>query len=388
MKKLIVLLVVLLPVGVMAQEGDSKPEGSQESVASLEVLTSTPAGDLREVLLGLSKFSGLEYPPGPGLDPPQLPKRRPSKRAEESSRPRSEGSMVGYIDNAIVGSEVRVRFDAAFNDKSPDLAEFFYGKCGCYRTLGGIPGAPYDPNAPGPPPGATTPVIPKTLNFQQLYFNLEYAPHPRFSAFVEVPFRWLQAQGLVVGAPGSFPNQGGISDVRAGFKFAVLASYNHYLTFQLKSYFPTGDASQGLGTNHYSIEPVVLYYQRIGERTAIESQVGDWHPIGGSAGVPTTSSQKFAGDVFFYGVGPSYDLYRGEQVRFSPVVELFGWHIVSGLETAGPTDASGMNIVNIKLGARTSVGVHNSFYAGYGRALTTGLWWYKNILRLEYRYAF
>ena len=44
--------------------------------------------------------------------------------------------MVGYIDNAIVvSSEVRIRFDAAFNDQFPDRAEFIYGKCGCYRIL-------------------------------------------------------------------------------------------------------------------------------------------------------------------------------------------------------------------------------------------------------------
>src|SRR6476469_587599 len=43
------------------------------------------------------------------------------------------GSMVGYIEDPSVASQVRVRFDAGFNMTSPDRAEFFYGKCGCYR---------------------------------------------------------------------------------------------------------------------------------------------------------------------------------------------------------------------------------------------------------------
>ena len=39
--------------------------------------------------------------------------------------------MVGYVDDAIVGSQVRIRFDAGFKDNAPDRAEFFYPQCGC-----------------------------------------------------------------------------------------------------------------------------------------------------------------------------------------------------------------------------------------------------------------
>jgi len=383
MNRLILFLLVLVPTAVLAQQPDSNVNQDE---AGPRLSGSVLTKELKIVSVRLAVYSSLALPASPAPSP-QKAKPESTKRARETARPRTEGSMVGYIDNGIVGSQVRIRFDAGFNNSTPDLAEFFYAKCGCYRGLATAAPAAFDPNSPGPPPGSAV-VIPKTLNFQQFYLNLEYAPHSRFSLFAEVPFRWIQAQGLVAGAPNSFPNQGGISDVRAGFKLALFASADHYLTFQLKSDFPSGDALRGLGTNHYSLEPVLLYYQRIGQRTAIESQVGGWHPIGGSAGVPTAGSNKFAGDVFFYGVGPSYQLYRGEQVRFTPVVELFGWHIVSGLVTSKPSDASGMNIVNLKLGARTAFGVHNSIYAGYGRALTSGLFWYKNILRVEYRYSF
>jgi hypothetical protein len=47
----------------------------------------------------------------------------------------------------------------------------------------------------------------------------------------------------------------------------------------------------------------------------------------------------------------------------------------------------GTNIVNLKVGARTAIGDHNSFYLGYGQALSHELW-YKHIVRLEYRYTF
>ncbi len=178
----------------------------------------------------------------------------------------------------------------------------------------------------------------------------------------------------------------------AGFKFAAVASESTYLTFQFRAYFPSGDASKGLGTNHYSIEPKLLLYHRFSDRLKLEGEVGDWHPIGGSAGVPVTNSEGFAGDVFRYGIGPSFKLYSGERVTFSPVLELVGWTVLSGLQTeptaSGPAkDASGTNIVNIKIGARTNIGRHNSFYIGYGHAITSAVW-YEQIVRAEYRYVF
>jgi len=315
---------------------------------------------------------------------------RKAQPSEQTSKPKPEipGSMVGYIDNPIVQSEVRIRFDDAFEDRFPDRAEFFYAKCACYRMLSG---PAQDLNAPGPGPG-----VPTALNYQQLYMNAEYSPQRRFSAFVEVPIRWLQPQGFqsIPPFPG-FANQSGISDVTAGIKYAAVVSEGTYLTLQFKSYFPSGDASKGLGTNHYSVEPSILAYHRFTDRWTLEGQVGDWHPIGGSAGVPTAGSEGFAGDIFFYGLGPSYKLYRGNNFTITPVVELFGWHVINGFQTQpivdgvveGDKEVGGMNIVNLKAGIRTGIGLHDSFYVGFGQALTRDDW-YKHIVRLEYRHTF
>jgi Putative MetA-pathway of phenol degradation len=314
---------------------------------------------------------------------PQKPRPKP-----EVERPPAEGSMVGYIDNAIVGNEVRIRFDAGFDDNRPDRAEFFYAQCGCNLAVA--------PNAPGPKPGLVT-----HLNFQQLYMRAEYAPVQRLSFYADVPIRWVQPQTFVPASlpPGStgFGNQSGISDVWAGFKFAALSSSDHYLTFQFSAGFPSGDSSKGLGTNHYSIQPELLYYQRITDRWSFEGQIGDTHPIGSSSapsGSPTGPVEDFAGDVFVYGLGPSYQLYKGENVRITPVLELVGWRLLSGLETNGNlipnypiVSSDGINIVNLKAGFRTSVGNHNSIYIGYGQALTHEMW-YKHIVRIEYRYTF
>jgi hypothetical protein len=313
-------------------------------------------------------------------------------------------SMVGYIENAIIGSQIRIRSDAAFHMNFPDRAEFFYAR---YSGLNNG----HD-NSLNNGPGPQSVVV--DLNFQQLYLRAEYAPIERFSFFAEVPVRWIQPQHTVANATSPCTNcaninSAGLSDIVAGFKLAAIASSNQYLTFQFQAHFPSGNASTGLGTNHYSVEPDLLYYRRLSDRVALEAQAGDSHPIGGSfcpqpcvadlPGAPPFAAGGFAGDVFFYGVGPSYVLYQGEHVRIAPVIELVGWRVLGGLQTIcvpsvldcanqqQGASADGTNIVNLKVGARTSIGSHNSFYVGFGHVVTHSLW-YQEVVRAEYRYSF
>lgn len=396
MKRVVLVLLILLPLSLTAQEGNP-PVKSQSATAAAQVKLST-TGD--EAAPGQTDSSaGLAS--ASDTNAPQQPKAAPSQSTPppRESKQKIPGSMVGYIDDPIVGTQIRIRFDDAFEDQFPDRSEFFYAKCSCYTHLN-LPVLPstlqlaYDPNAPGPGLG-----VPNSINFQQLFMNVEYSPHHRFSAFVEIPIRWLQPQGFQPLPPASlgflpFSSESGLGDVTAGLKFAAVASEGTYVTFQLKGYFPSGDASKGLGTNHYSVEPSLLLYQQLSHRFILEGQLGDWHPIGGSAGVPITNNEGFAGDVFFYGIGPSYKLYQGHHIGLVPVVELFGWHVLSGFETqpGGPVDGaasevSGMNIVNLKVGVRTNIGFHSSVYVGFGQALTHDDW-YKHIVRLEYRYSF
>lgn len=385
MKQVLLVLMVLLPLVVTAQEKNPRLIKDLSGAAVSGQGNASAVGD--EAASGQSDPS-TDF--GSSANAPQQPSAKP----RESTKPRGEpepkipGSMVGYIDNPIPQSQIRIRFDDAFEDRFPDRSEFFYAKCGCYHSIVPPSSAAFDPNAPGPASG-----IPNAINFQQLYLNAEFSPHRRFSAFVEVPVRWLQPQGFQLGTP--FSNQSGLGDVQAGFKLAAIASEGTYITFQFRGYFPSGDAARGLGTNHYSVEPSLLLYHKLSDRFTLEGGIGDWHPIGGSAGVPTATSEGFAGDVFFYGIGPSYRLYRGNHFGLTPVVELVGWHVLSGFQTElknanvdqVAAEVGGMNIVNLKAGLRISIGFHNSVYLGFGQALTQDDW-YKHIIRLEYRYSF
>jgi hypothetical protein len=376
MTKAVLSLLLLSTLVTQAQQTNLLPRSRPQSDLLIAVLA--PANDTSEPA-GANGHSAK--PAYPEAKPPADSKKKapPKKDTDEIKRPTIESSMVGYIENAIVGSEVRIRFDAAFNDAFPDRAEFIYAKCGCYRNPGGG-----DPYAPGPGPG-----VPKYVNFQTLSFMGEYALHSRLSGFLQIPIRWLQPEGVIPppNVTQAFPSSSGIGDVEAGMKFAVRASPNGYVTAQLKGYFPSGDPRRGLGTNHYSLEPSLLYYRKFSERFELEGELGGWLPVGGSAGVPTSSPSGFAGNIFFYGIGPSYRVIDGERFKLSPVIELVGWNVTGGDQTGTPTDASGTNIVNLKIGTRMSFLSKNSIYVGYGRALTSADW-YDDIVRVEYRHAF
>jgi len=365
----LIILLMLVPAAASPQDGDRSER--QLRTEDLRAAVQSPPAAAEDAVpvndRDVEAASAFQVrPPLPPINPPV--------------RRRRSASMVGYIEEAVVSSKVRVRFDTARHDFEPDRAEFFYAKCGCYRDLDSSSPA-FDPNAPGPRPGAAD-----DINFQQLYVLGEYAVSEHFSAFGELPTRWLQPQSFTAGTGGSFPNQRGIGDLRFGVKAALISEPEQTFTVRAQFFSPTGDAGRGLGTDHWSFEPAVLYYQEVSDRVVVESQLGLWLPFGGSAGVPTSGSDKFSGNVLFYGIGPSVEVYRGNGVRFAPIVELVGWRVLSGFQSVAE-DATGTNIFNIKIGARTTLDSGHSFYIGYGHALTDAAW-YKDIVRFEYRYSF
>jgi hypothetical protein len=364
-KKFFVWLVVLVSMGSLAraQQIDA-PQPAGNSFTNERA-----AAELAMPPMGWASAWTLSAPNG---------QQAPKKAKTESGPPKPikprpiDPSMVGYIDDGAVGNEVRIRFDAGFNDPRPDRAEYFY--------------------AGSTSPAASTTAVQRTLNFQQLYMSGEYAPFKTLSAFVMVPFRWIEP--LFISASGKSPNLlsgGGVSDVQAGVKYAALNTEQTHVTLQVKADFPSGNGAKGFGTNHYSVEPMVLLYQKLSDRAALEGEAGDTHPIGGTyfrdpAGIPL----KWSADVAMYGLGPSYRLIDRDRYSFAPVLELVAWHVFGGLQTGENNvvqSAAGINVFNAKLGGRLSFAHGRSIYAGYGRAITSDIW-YRNLFRVEYRKAF
>ena len=169
-------------------------------------------------------------------------------------------SAVGYIDDAIPMNTIRLRFDDAFHNNRPSRAEYFYAKGG--------------PNGPG------FEDFVGTINYQELTLYLEAKLNDNFSVFINGGQRWIEPQLDV--------NTEGFGDMDAGFKWAFYRDDSTLLTFQFRTYAPTGDAADGLGTRHVSLEPALLWNHRVNEQWTMEGEFRYWTPVGGT---------DFAGDV-------------------------------------------------------------------------------------------
>ena len=197
-------------------------------------------------------------------------------------------AVGGYVDSAIVQSRFRFRFDAGYDNPVPDRAEFFYGEDG----PGGLAAEP-------------------RVDHQELSMYLEHLIAERWSLFVEMPFRLLN--------PEVNPNTAGLSDVNAGFRYAIWDCPDEFLTLQFRVYAPSGDADRGLGTGHASLEPGLLYQGRYTDRLSILGEFKGWFPLGDSV----DDDRPMAGEVLRYGLGAAYDL-RGYSDNLTAVTEVVG----------------------------------------------------------------
>jgi hypothetical protein len=290
-----------------------------------------------------------------------------------------------YIDDARIRTIARFRFDAGFNNVFPDRAEFFYAQCGCFGN-----------GAPGP--GDATHLASK-VDFQEFWAYFENAFSDRFSAFIDTPYRMVnfQLDPATAAANGNaqvIPDGSGFSDLQFGLKYALIANPYRYDTLQMRIYTPTGDASRGLGTHHFTIEPAYLAYRQITDRLRFNGEFRVWVPLSDSQAVLNGETKNFAGTVLRYGGGLTYDLTQSCDCcdrRLSAVGEIVGWSVLSGLKFnpspgLGFQNASGDTIVNAKFGLRYRW-CNQSVYAGYGVALTSESW-YTDIVRAEYSYRF
>lgn len=280
-----------------------------------------------------------------------------------------------YIDLAAPVNQFRQRFDDAFNNNFPDRGEYFYAKCGCYGPPAKGPGNPGVPE--------------KSVSYQNYSTYIELAPTTRVSAFAEVQVR---AENPVVNS-----NTSGLADMNAGFKYAIVGCPTGYLTFQFRTYIPTGDPRAGLGTGHVSVEPGLLAYRVFRERWIFLGEIKDWIPLA-ATDPPPGMPGSYDSNVIEFGAGLGYILVDTGCYVVTPVFETVGWTFINGYkinDATGPVSANGDTIVNAKPGVRFGckklndpIGTQrHSFYIGWATAVTKQHL-YQDMLRLEYRLIF
>ncbi len=281
--------------------------------------------------------------------------------------------LGGYIDNAAPVTMFRMRFDAGYGDNRPDRAEFFYAKCSCFRAIN-----PPQLDAHGPP------LPEKNVDYQELTPYLEYAINPRFSVYADIPIRFIN--------PTVNANAAGLSDVSFGAKYAFIYNERRIVSFSLRAIAPSGSQATGLGTGNWWLEPALLWLEQLNPKWQVFGEFHDQFSLG--------ARSDFTGNITRYGLGTSYIVASGRYGYVAPVVECVGWTVLSGkeldLDFGNSVSAAGDTIVNAKIGFRIGFGSVNAgqpyptrsdLYVGYGRALT-GEVWYKDLLRVEFRYFF
>ncbi len=313
---------------------------------------------------------------------------------------------AGYIDNPIVGTWLRVRYDNATGGARPDRGAFYAG----YYPI---------------PDNRAVFLSPNRVNYRWLSTYVELKFFPRLSGFVEL----LAANAVfasnstaIPASPPAIGNESGLGDTIAGIKYQMYADPDRYLTFQFKTYIPTGDPFRGLGTGHASLEPGLLYLSRLSGRSYFMGELRYWIPLTStwSGTIPSASGDPnvpiadqinaLSGSVLRYGAGVGYNVLQGDGysplnpyistggLRLTAVAEFVGWSFLSGSYTqpnvsiyntglaSSRVSAAGNTIVNMKLGLRGSIGPR-SVYVGWGHALT-GAPFYQDLFRLEYRRMF
>ena len=156
----------------------------------------------------------------------------------------------------------------------------------------------------------------RSTTIQEYSTYVEYAPLAALFGFVEVPVRYID--------PQANPNAVGFGDMILGFKYAFIAQPDAFYTFQFKTYVPTGAGDLGLGTNHPSLEPGILAFQRLSERFYFVGEFRDWIPVNGSISV-ALPGKPFAGNVLNYGLGVFYNVVLTDNFRVAPISEFVGW---------------------------------------------------------------
>src|SRR5204863_7191130 len=158
---------------------------------------------------------------------------------------------VGYIDPAPPADQVRLRADFGYDFRTPTRAEFFYPRA-----------RPFGPGLPQPE---------RAVDFQDYTLYLEKTLGPAWSIFAEGGVRAIN--------PDLNDNFTGLADANVGFKYAFVADECQIWSFQFRAYLPTGAASRGLGTHHFSLEPAVLGFVRVTGDLGVAAELRYWQPV-------------------------------------------------------------------------------------------------------------
>ena len=274
-----------------------------------------------------------------------------------------EANASFFTDYARPRTVTRFRWDHGWNMRFPDRSEYFWAK------INGGKG-PMIAKGPNGRNGETG------LNWDQMYLYQEVAA-ANASFFIEMPYRATY--------PDISRHYAGFGDLNFGTKSLLIDCEMLQVTFQFKTYTPTGQPGKGLGTGHVSLEPALLLALRLAEGTYFQGQIAEWIPLGGD--------KTYAGSILKYNW--SFNQVLARPTVDSPIIgtmEFTGMTFQDGAYTDpnyfrnnGARNSSGGTYLSIGPGLRHSVCDKFDYGGSVVWQVTDSGQWANPLLRLEMR---
>jgi hypothetical protein len=270
-----------------------------------------------------------------------------------------------FADYARPRTVTRLRYDNLESMRTPDRNQFWINQVTPNRSNGLTIN---DPRA----------------RLQQFYVYQEAAgEHGSF--FVEYPYRQINQSYA--------PTQAGFGDVNFGIKSLLFDCELLQVAFQFRTYTPSGNFMNNLGTGHFSLDPSILTSLKLSPTTYFQGQFGNWIPLLGSP----SGTGKLAGGIFYWLMSLNQVLwYTTPDSPMIATLEMDGWSFENGGFTSAVLPGKnpfiiekggGVSYFNIGPGLRQSVCNKLDF----GGALTwaTGTYhWAQPWFRFEVRFMF
>ncbi len=184
---------------------------------------------------------------------------------------------------------------------------------------------------------------------QEFYVYQEVAAE-RGSFFIEYPYRQINQSYA--------PTQAGFSDLNFGIKSLLFDCELLQVTFQFRTYTPTGNGMLNLGTGHFSLDPSILTIAEARSRAPISR-------ASSATGFPLAGNQNLAGGVFYWLMSLNQVLwYTTPDSPLIATLEMDGWSFENGGYTAAINKSKtivyaekggGVTYFNIGPGLRQSI---------------------------------
>jgi hypothetical protein len=273
-----------------------------------------------------------------------------------------------FADYARPRTVTRIRYDNLEDMTRPDRNQFFLNNVN--------PLSSHRNNR--------TPIGNLFARLQQVYLYQEAAGE-RGSFFVEIPYRQINQSWA--------PTQAGFADINFGIKSLLFDSEMLQLTFQLRTFMPSGNFMNNLGTGQFSLDPSILTSLKLGPETFFQGQFGNWVPLGGPGG-----NSSIAGGVFYWLMSLNQVLwYTTPDSPLIATLEMDGWSFENGgytpsikpnkvLHSPIP-DGGGVSYFNIGPGLRQSI-CNRLDFGGAITWATNDVHWAQPWFRFEVRFLF